>query len=898
MKLLRLTIKGLRSFTRETDIDLERLGEQGLFAIVGPTGAGKSTVLDGIFLALFGRSPRGEAGECVSAGALALAVRLEIGVERAGQPARVAVERRFRWSKKREAGEASLGAELRGAPRHLPLRIEEPRDGGWAAVDLGGRKAEEYLREEIVRVSLADFQQAVVLPQGEIDALLRARPAERRTLVASLFRTEHLGQPLSDELRSRELGVRGEITRLDEAEREQQVSAEEEAEAARLAGEAAAEVERGADALKQAEAAALSLRLGRQRCAARDAAEEALALAERRLVARADDRARLAQAERAAQVDAALLELARARGLPLDGLLAALDAGPAESDEAMAAMEARLPALRVGEEERAEVLGALALAELAEAARRAERALDAEREARAARIEALGQQRARVDRQIEEAARAVEARGAALADAEAALALALAAQEAAARTLAEAQARAAAAQIAASLREGDPCPVCGSSEHPGVDHRAAADELALQTRSLALAAREADAAGRARDGAARALALAEQSARAEEAKQALIAAETESARLALARLLSGDERPRALLDAEAELARHRARAELSLGALPPAARDRLRAEQGARPLAEAEARARALGGRAREAEQLERRLAQARDRSTALRALTRLGFATLAAYRDARLAPRALAALAADLDALARERERLAAVRDERRRDAASEVSEAEAQRAERARDEAASRAGEARARAAQAAFRCDELARRRERALALQARAALLGPRARRLALLQKTVAGNQLAELAAERHLEAVTRGAAALLRTLSADRYALVRSAEGAFAVSDAAHAGLIRAPSTLSGGETFLVSLSLALALSERIQLAGRTRFDFFFLDEGFGALDARTLDVALSALERLRGSRRVIGMISHVAAIEERVPRTLRVEPARPGGSAELRQETR
>ena len=105
-------------------------------------------------------------------------------------------------------------------------------------------------------------------------------------------------------------------------------------------------------------------------------------------------------------------------------------------------------------------------------------------------------------------------------------------------------------------------------------------------------------------------------------------------------------------------------------------------------------------------------------------------------------------------------------------------------------------------------------------------------------------------------------------------------------------------LDRPTSTLSGGETFLVSLSLALALSERIQLAGRTRFDFFFLDEGFGALDARTLDVALSALERLRGSRRVIGMISHVAAIEERVPRTLRVEPARPGGSAELRQETR
>ena len=95
--------------------------------------------------------------------------------------------------------------------------------------------------------------------------------------------------------------------------------------------------------------------------------------------------------------------------------------------------------------------------------------------------------------------------------------------------------------------------------------------------------------------------------------------------------------------------------------------------------------------------------------------------------------------------------------------------------------------------------------------------------------------------------------------------------------------------MRPPSTLSGGETFLVSLSLSLSLSERIQLAGRTRFDFFFLDEGFGSLDQATLETALGALERLRGPNRVIGMISHVPAIEERMPRRLRVSTARQGG---------
>src|SRR6185295_18479382 len=124
LKLLRLRVRGLRSFTKETEIDLARLGEHGLFAVSGPTGAGKSTILDGIFLALFGRCPRGEAGECVSAGALELTVRLEIAVDR--EPAReIAVERRFKWSRRRDADVASLGADLRGASRHPPLRIEE-----------------------------------------------------------------------------------------------------------------------------------------------------------------------------------------------------------------------------------------------------------------------------------------------------------------------------------------------------------------------------------------------------------------------------------------------------------------------------------------------------------------------------------------------------------------------------------------------------------------------------------------------------------------------------------------------------------------------------------------------------------------------------------------------------
>jgi exonuclease SbcC len=242
------------------------------------------------------------------------------------------------------------------------------------------------------------------------------------------------------------------------------------------------------------------------------------------------------------------------------------------------------------------------------------------------------------------------------------------------------------------------------------------------------------------------------------------------------------------------------------------------------------------------------------------------------------------------LTALDDELARLVAIALERRRDVTIEVTEEAAIAAVSARDEARLAAERARERAAELATKRAELTRRKARAAELESAIRALAPRAERLQRVRLVVMSNQLAELAAERHLEAVTTRAAELLGGLSRGRYALVRTDAGAFAVADAHHGGVVRVPSTLSGGETFLVSLALALALSERIQLAGRTRFDFFFLDEGFGSLDPSTLESALSALEELRGPDRVIGMISHVAALEERMPRRLRIVPTRSGTS--------
>ena len=96
------------------------------------------------------------------------------------------------------------------------------------------------------------------------------------------------------------------------------------------------------------------------------------------------------------------------------------------------------------------------------------------------------------------------------------------------------------------------------------------------------------------------------------------------------------------------------------------------------------------------------------------------------------------------------------------------------------------------------------------------------------------------------------------------------------------------GETRSVHSLSGGETFLVSLALALGLSS---LATRkTRIESLFVDEGFGALDPRTLDTALAVLETLRAGGRRVGVISHVPGLSERIGVRVAVTPMGGGRS--------
>jgi exonuclease SbcC len=134
-----------------------------------------------------------------------------------------------------------------------------------------------------------------------------------------------------------------------------------------------------------------------------------------------------------------------------------------------------------------------------------------------------------------------------------------------------------------------------------------------------------------------------------------------------------------------------------------------------------------------------------------------------------------------------------------------------------------------------------------------------------------------------------EIMTKHANRQLRKMT-DRYLLIRDAFQPLELNviDNYQAGEIRSTKNLSGGESFLVSLSLALGLSS---MASRNvRVDSLFLDEGFGTLDEDTLETALETLAGLRQDGKLIGLISHVSALKERISTQIQVIPGTGGRS--------
>ncbi len=147
----------------------------------------------------------------------------------------------------------------------------------------------------------------------------------------------------------------------------------------------------------------------------------------------------------------------------------------------------------------------------------------------------------------------------------------------------------------------------------------------------------------------------------------------------------------------------------------------------------------------------------------------------------------------------------------------------------------------------------------------------------AKELALLLKS---DRFEKWLVNEALERLVLGASETLELLSGNQYALAVNEGNEFEVIDHRNADDRRAAKTLSGGETFQASLALALALADQVgamAAGGAAKLDSIFLDEGFGTLDADSLDAVASALETLGSDDRMVGIVTHVRELAERVP---------------------
>ncbi|MEQ9113381.1 MAG: SMC family ATPase [Miltoncostaeaceae bacterium] len=885
MRPLQLDLVAFRSYEAET-VDWR---PHDLVVIAGDTGAGKSSLLDGICFALYGRTPETtRSGELLTLGREHGEVRLTFA--RDDQVWRVT--RRF--------------GPRAPEPAHILEHLDG--DGGPPIESVAGEVVNERV-QALVGLGFGAFTSAVVLAQGRFAQFLQAKAADRDAILRELFGIASLegarqaavaaqgaqearAEVLEDE--RRRLPEHG-PTDLVAAARRARSAAHRRSALGLLAPLAAAvrtahaQAERAQERVGELSAAAARL----PGAAALDDLGGRLRSAVTALAA-AEDQRRAAEA--VAGRAAADLDLARERAGGGAAELAALVAA-AERDEEAAA---RVPAVR------AEIATARGELERADAALTGRPALQRRARAHAECDRARG------------ALRAAEARASAAAAEEersaAGAAAARAGLDRARALLEDARLADRAAAVRVGLAEGDPCPVCGSTVghlEPGEPHLAEAEEAHRRAASAAdeaegvrsRAAGAAAAARAARDEAAAALAVAD----AELAggggdpddDLAALAAEVErleglaAARERLAERVDGLERELARIERERTTLAER----LGRWAGQPSAAVALRAA-----LAEVTAReeelARATGGvKAAGAGAARAREALATLERGELAVLRQA--AGLVAHLVGAPAPDPAAGPEEVMDAagaLAGRAARAVAEAEAAAADAREHADRCRADLAERARPlgiESLNALDPARSAAA------TEVAEARSRLGALTAAAARdraladLAEAARRAAGHHRQVAADlrvdRFPRHLLQRYLTRLATGASARLETLSGGAFRFAHGQRDPLAIVDIRRGERQRPTATLSGGERFLASLALALGLADIAAESGG-RLECLFLDEGFSALDAESLEQAMEGVERLAGDGRLVGVITHLPGVVERLGAAIHIRKGPDGVS--------
>ncbi len=997
MRLHRLEVTAFGPFAATESVDFDALAASGLFLFTGATGAGKTSILDAVCFALYGHVPGArDASRSMRSDHADERVRAQVVLEVTLRGRRLRITRSPQWDRPKLRGS---GVTTEPAKVHL----EERAPHAWTT--LSTRLDETgQLVGDLLGLSLAQFCQVVLLPQGQFAEFLRADAEKRRELLESLFDTRRFADVERWLVARRQESARA----LDDVDQRVAQVLARIIEAAGLDIPSEVEVAHapqwvaglldGARSVRDATVTAERLAAGRHDAAT--AAVESATVVDGAHARRATLQARMTQlteaapaqvaataAVEAARVVAPLLplvaevarlqiELEEARSVAAAAGVQLSQALPATGTDAGAVFGLPLPAPRslqaLARGHRDEVGGLRSLSKdeaeadlLATATAALEQRvveLDSRSQRLAADLDTAPVRRAELEAARDRSQAAAAGLPGAVAAAETARNRLAAAQQRDAlvirrvtatdhlrtRTdvaqgardhwLALRQARldGMAAELAGGLVDGTDCPVCGSAEHPR-PAEAAPDAISREEEDAAAQALEA--ADRERASAAEAvatldteLAAARSAAggdspladlrRASDATVADVdrltglAAKVQADATALAEFGAQHEgwlRERVSLDQDAKNLRTQVAA------------DTRRLHRLRTALDEARGDDPSIAARAA-------RLARLADDLDGLAAqvgtVAQLGDQVAAALQRAEEAAlaRGLASLE-DVAAMARDDEEVARLDEARRRHdgelasvreqldepSLTVLADSPAPDLQVLRDQAAElqavRAA-AGAAAAAAVGRVDALQR------LAGALADILAER-EPVAEHHHTVDGlSRLAEgkstdnrlrmslsgyvLAAR--LEQVAASASQRLALMSSGRYQLVHTPEAASArargglhlrVLDA-WTGVERDPASLSGGESFSASLALALGLADVVTAeAGGSLLETLFVDEGFGSLDEETLDEVMDVLDGLRDGGRVVGIVSHVAELRQRIPTQLTIVKSRVG--SQIRQ---
>ncbi|MDQ0663868.1 exonuclease SbcC [Arthrobacter ulcerisalmonis] len=1009
MRIHHLRISAFGPFAGTEDIDFDRLSAHGLFLLNGPTGAGKTSVLDAICFALYGSVPGArQDGKRLRSDHAEPGLEPAVTCEFSSQGRRFEVTRSPAWDKPSARGKN--GFTVQQAKTLLRERV----NGAWVEKSARNDEAGAELMA-LLGMDREQFTRVVMLPQGDFAAFLRSKAADRLDLLQKLFGTQRF-EALEQELSRQAAAAREDVAVLSGQLGLLASRAETEAAPLQLPDGGAPSPDDVPGRLKwlQASVAGRLAELTELATAAaaasqdrRTEVEREAARHERHRKLHAATARRTAVEEGAAQREELSARLARHRQAEvLQGQLQAMDAAAAKVHSAEAAAQSAMTLLRLaaGDDGELAQLG-LETAEVAAAGpdvaeelgrlrslqavvearlpdedrlqdlRKRHHSLAGRQEDLQLAVETLGNRAAHLLAEREQLANGMdqlEARSveAALRRKEAAAASELldvvrrygsaakARDQARIRhedsreylleakrrwlDLREERLANAASELAAKLVPGEPCPVCGNGQHPGPASAGTGGPGLAQDEEEAHGVYEAAEAAHARVAADLAEAeqavavlagqggttpLAEARTGADEAMTAAAAAEQAAEELQ-------DRRQRLeLLDAGIGQARHtlsETEAELSQTAVSLA---ELAEQAGSLDTALASLRGghRSMNRRLRaladavavldKAVEAQSRLDAARLRSAEARehlelALPGAGFATADDVRGQLLGAADVAALEAAIRAAQDEAARVAGLFEsedivlalaeaaegflaDEERLAALRLAAAAAQNDAREADLAAGLAARCLASLKSIAAEYEELlcssrepAERAQMLAGLADAAAGRGENTYRMSLNSYVLAARlEQVALAASERLVAMSDGRY-LLQHTDAKAARGAKSGLGLEVVDQ--WTGFRRDTSTLSGGESFMASLSLALGLADVVQQeAGGVEIETLFVDEGFGSLDEQSLEQVMDALEGLRDGGRVVGLVSHVAEMKQRIGTQLQVLKSRNGSTLRI-----